>query len=61
MTTAQDLAKQKKIAEEQKRQAETLIVKHRDLLRQQIAEIDKQIATLQTQRSKAASDLSALG
>ncbi len=60
MSTAEDLAKQIKQADSQKRDAQQMAMKHKDLLRQTIADLDKQISTLQTMRSKAASDLSML-
>lgn len=59
-TTASDLNTQKKQAEEQMRLAEKLIVEQKDMLRKNIAQIDKSISELQSQRSRAQSDLSKL-
>ena len=59
--TADELAAQKKQAEEQKRAADKMIADQKALLRNQIADYDKQMASIRTLRSKAASDLSKLG
>lgn len=60
-TPANTLAQQKKQAEEQKRVTDSLILKQKEILRVQIADFDKQIALLQTQRTRTAADLQALG
>lgn len=57
---AQDLVEKKRLAEEQARQAAAMMAQQKDLLRKSVAELDKQIAALQAQRSRAASDLSKL-
>lgn len=60
-TTATDLAAQKRQVDEQKRLTDKLILDQKDMLRKNIANIDSNIAELQTQRSHAQSDLSRLG
>ena len=55
MPTAQDLANQKREAAAHQQQTESLIAKEKDLRRQQVSQIDKQIAALHVQRSKASS------
>ncbi|NOS66995.1 MAG: hypothetical protein HOO67_01345 [Candidatus Peribacteraceae bacterium] len=57
MPTAQDLAAQKRDAAAHQQKTEQLISKEKDLRRQQVTELDRQIAALQSQRSKAAAGL----
>lgn len=59
-TTAEDIAAQKKMGEDQVRAASAMASKHKELLRKQISDLDTQIAALQMQRSKASSDLGKL-
>jgi hypothetical protein len=61
MPTAQDLANQKREAERQVREVNEMRQKQKRLLSEQITDYDRQIAALQTLRSKTASDLSTLG
>jgi uncharacterized protein YlxW (UPF0749 family) len=61
MSIAQDLATQKKDAVAQQRRTEQLITKEKDLLRQEIAALDRQITTLHAQRTRAAADLAKFG
>ncbi len=58
--TAGELEAQMKQAEEQKRAAEKMINDQKQMLRTQIANYDKEIASMRSLRSKAASDLSRL-
>ena len=55
MPTAQDLATQKREAAAHQQKTQELISKEKELRRQQVTQIDKQIAELQAQRSKALS------
>ena len=61
MPTADDIAAQKRQADEHKRQADALAAQQKEILRKQIGDLDKHIAATQGQRSRAASDLSKLG
>ena len=61
MPTAEDITKQKKQADEQIKAAERMASKERDLLRQQIATIDSEMAELRARRSQVQADLSKLG
>ncbi len=60
MVQPSDLAKQKKQLTESATKMNQLIVKQKDILRQEIVALDKQIATLQTQKTRANADLSRL-
>ena len=57
MPTAQDLADQKKEAIAHQQKTQQLMTKEKDLRRQQIAELDRQIAVLREQRNKASASL----
>jgi predicted nucleic acid-binding Zn-ribbon protein len=57
MPTVANLKRQKQQAEKQKREVDMLMGKERQLLHEHIAEIDKQIHELQSQRAKATADL----
>ncbi len=56
-----DLKQQQRIIEQQKRQTTKLITDQRALLRQELSNLDHEIAQMQSQRSSVAADLSRLG
>lgn len=56
-----DLVKQRDMAKKQEQEAKESLVKHKTMLREQIADLDKHISELQTQRSTAQAALSKIG
>lgn len=61
MSTAQDLMKQQKQAEDHKKKADHHINEQKKTLKAQLGHMDQQIGEFRTQRSKTAADLSELG
>ena len=55
MPTAQDLATQKREAAAHQQKTQELIAKEKEVRRLQVTQIDKQIAELQAQKTKAQS------
>jgi|CXWL01.1.fsa_nt_gi hypothetical protein len=60
MATADTLAKQMKESEQHEKETRQLIVKEKELLRTELADIDRHVAAMHGRRSKVASDLSKL-
>ncbi|HLD08310.1 MAG TPA: hypothetical protein VJB60_04580 [Candidatus Peribacterales bacterium] len=61
MPIAKDLAEQKRLAIRNQQKTQELMVREKQILRDQLAQIDKQISDLQQQKTRLQSDLSQLG
>ena len=60
MPIADDIVQEKKNAEASKRQADKHALAQKDLIRRQVADLEKQISDLQALKSKANAELSKL-